>query len=868
MRIGTRGSVLALTQTQLVAGLIAEAHPDVGAPEIVVVHTRGDRDAQDGDKSRWVAELEQALLAGDIDLAVHSAKDVPGAFAEGLQLLGAPVRAAAEDALIGASSLAELRRGARVGTSSVRRAAQLRSAREDLEVVSMSGNVDTRLRKLGERELDAIVLASAGLQRLGRNGDIGCTLDIAHFVPAPGQGLLALQGRAEDARVRAAVETILDQDASACLQAERAVARALGASCNTPLGAYAAPAGCGCLHLRAWVGLPDGSAWLLDELLGGFYDPEELGARVAARLEAAGARELLERAEETAVEREHPESTRSEGTRPRTGRVYLVGAGPGDPGLLTARALELIARADTILYDRLIPAGALDGARADAELLFVGKMSHHPGGESVPQEHTQALMIERARAGREVVRLKGGDPFVFGRGGEEALALRDAGIEFLVVPGVTAGVAAAAYAGIPVTHRGMSTAVALVTGHTRESTPKGAHPVGTGRAGDGDGEALTSAGREQADATASDSESGEPIAELDWQALAAFPGTLVFYMGVRQLPHIAAELIAAGRAGTQPVALVEHGTLPDQRTVAGTLATIAELARREQVKAPAITIVGAVTELTNSLNWLPPRPLAGRTVTVTRARAQASELVRRLGELGATVVQAPTIRTRTLDGPPLDPAPYDLICVASPNGVHALFERLAAGGLDARSLARSRIAAIGPGTARALAEHGIAADVVPERFVAESLLDALADLDVNRALVARAIQARDVLPDALRARGVEVDVLALYETIPEPLSARALARARAADYITFSSSSTVRHFLNAAGAAEADGHSQATDTSTANDPLSPSTRIVSIGPATSATLREHNLEPHLEAQQHDIDGLVDALLTDARSRGD
>jgi uroporphyrinogen III methyltransferase / synthase len=504
------------------------------------------------------------------------------------------------------------------------------------------------------------------------------------------------------------------------------------------------------------------------------------------------------------------------------GRVYLVGAGPGDPGLLTARALELIARADTILYDRLIPPQALDGARADAELLFVGKQG---GGDSVPQEETQALMIERARAGREVVRLKGGDPFVFGRGGEEAQALRAAGIDFGVVPGVTAGVAAAAYAGIPVTHRGLATGVALITGYTVTGTLNdGAH------AGDSPGKQ-------------------EP--ELDWQALAAFPGTLVFYMGVAQLERIAGSLIDAGRAASQSVALVERGTLPDQRAVTGTLATIAELAIREQVKAPAIAIVGEVAGLAGSLEWLPIRPLAGRTVAVTRARAQASELARRLGELGASVVQAPAIRTQALPGPPLDPTPYDLICLTSANGVKFLFERLDDGTHppgDARSLAGARIAAIGPGTARALAEHGIAADVIPERYVAESLVEALADFDVNRVLVARASEARDVLPDALRARGAEVDVLALYETVARPLSELALKQAHGADYVTFTSSSTVRFFLQAVGT------------------LGPATRIVSIGPVTSATLREHGLEPHVEAKRHDIDGLVEALLTDALAR--
>jgi uroporphyrinogen III methyltransferase / synthase len=547
------------------------------------------------------------------------------------------------------------------------------------------------------------------------------------------------------------------------------------------------------------------------------------------------------------------EHTRKPALTGEAGRVYLVGAGPGDPGLLTARALELIARADTILYDRLIPSNALEGARTDAELLFVGKQG---GGDSVPQEQTQALLIERARAGREVVRLKGGDPFVFGRGGEEALALREAGIDFEVVPGVTAGVAAAAYAGIPVTHRGLSTAVALVTGHTRAEEPSSE-------------EASGEKGREEPPTEAPD----DHEAQLDWRALAAFPGTLVFYMGVRQLPRIAAELIAAGRSENEPVAIVERGTLPDQRTVGGTLVAIAEIAEREKVRAPAITIVGAVAGMCEQLDWLQAGPLAGLTVAVTRARAQASELAQHLQELGASVVQAPAIRTQSLPGPPLDPSPYDLICLTSPNGVDCLFERLTAGGRDARALSGARIAAIGSGTARALSEHGIVADVVPERFVAESLVEALADVEVNRALIARASKARDVLPEALRARGAEVDVLVLYETVAEPLSRQQLSEAQSADYITFTSSSTVRFLLEAAGGstgAQNDASPSAEALLSPGDTplqpegvLSPATRIVSIGPVTSATLREHGFEPHVEAQRHDIPGLVEALLADA-----
>src|ERR1039457_2921059 len=300
MRIGTRGSALALAQTRLGAGLMGADPP----AQIVTVTTSGDRGASDGaDKRRWVDTIEDALLAGEIDLAVHSAKDLPGELAEGLSLLGAPARANAEDVLCGAEELDALPAGARVGTSSLRRTAQLRATRDDLEVVAMAGNVDTRLRLLAQGAFDAIVLARAGLQRLECEDAIGAVLDPARFVPAPGQGTLALEACTGDGRVEEAFATIRDDDASACLLAERALAQALGASCHTPLGAHAMPAGCGCLQLRAWVGMPDGSAWVADELLGGFYDPEALGRRVAERMAAAGAEELLARAEEMAVTR-------------------------------------------------------------------------------------------------------------------------------------------------------------------------------------------------------------------------------------------------------------------------------------------------------------------------------------------------------------------------------------------------------------------------------------------------------------------------------------------------------------------------------------------------------------------------------------
>src|SRR5579884_232006 len=373
--------------------------------------------------------------------------------------------------------------------------------------------------------------------------------------------------------------------------------------------------------------------------------------------------------------------------------VYLVGAGPGDPGLLTGRALELIAQAEVIIHDRLIPAEALARAPENARLIDVGKQG---GGPSTAQSEINQLLIEQAD--RTVVRLKGGDPFVFGRGGEEIEALIEAGIPFEVVPGVTAGVAAPAYAGIPVTHRELASAVAFLTGHE-------------------------------------DPEKGEQ--SLDWEALAAFPGTLVIYMGVRQLESIARRLMQAGRDPSEPAAVIGRGPLPAQRGLEGTLATVAGLGAR----APAIVVLGGVAALHTRAAWFEHRPLFGLRVAVTRARAQASDLVSRLGSLGATVLEAPAIRIVPIDFVLPDLSQYDLLCLTSPNGVRLLFERMEAEGLDARALGGLRVAVIGPGTAAELRSRGIRADVVPTRFLAEGLVEALADIPVRRVLLARAAQA-------------------------------------------------------------------------------------------------------------------------------
>jgi uroporphyrinogen III methyltransferase/synthase len=485
--------------------------------------------------------------------------------------------------------------------------------------------------------------------------------------------------------------------------------------------------------------------------------------------------------------------------------VYLVGAGPGDPGLLTRRGAELLARADVVVYDRLAHPSLLDLAPAGAERVAAGKA---PGRAELTQDEINRVLVEHGRSGATVVRLKGGDPFVFGRGGEEAEALAAAGVPFEVVPGVTSAIAAPAYAGIPVTHRGLSTHFTVVTGH---EDPTKDH------------------------------------ADVDWDALARAGGTLVILMGAGRVGEIAKRLVAGGRDPATPVAAVRNGTRPDQQTVRATLATIADAG----VQPPAAIVVGPVAA--QELAWFERRPLFGRSVVVTRAREQASDLRARLETLGADVLELPTIAIEPIDFALPDLAAYEWLVLTSVNGVVAFFDRgLAPAGLDARALSALRVAAIGPGTARALAEHGIRADLVPEQFVAESLVDAFPEPEPEpsagagpRVLLARAEQARDTLVEGLRARGYDVDVVAVYRTVTARPEGRAVERVRRGDVdaITFTSSSTVTNLCDALG--------QVPD----HQPL-----VVSIGPVTSATARARGLRVDAEATEHTIDGLVATLL--------
>lgn len=495
----------------------------------------------------------------------------------------------------------------------------------------------------------------------------------------------------------------------------------------------------------------------------------------------------------------------------KAGRCYLVGAGPGDLGLVTVRGKELIERAEVIIYDALCNPEMLVWANDKAEIIFAGKRA---SAHALTQEAINELLVEKTRAGRAVVRLKGGDPFLFGRGGEEALALADADLAFEIVPGVTSAIAAPAYAGIPVTNRAQTSTVTFFTGHEDPGKGQGA---------------------------------------VDFHALAQLGGTQVMLMGMEQLEAITRKMMTQGSQPDLPAALVEWGTTSRQRTVTGTLEGIAQRARESEVSAPAIAIFGEVVNLRGKLGWIEQRPLFGKRIVVTRTRKQAGALSSQLRELGADVLELPTIRIE----PPVnlrefaelvqDAHSYDWIVFTSPNGVDAFFDIFFKLYDDAREIGAAKIAAIGPATAQRVKDFHLHVDLQPAESVAEAVLHEfrkLGGLENLKVLLARAEKARDLLPRELSGMGAIVDEGIAYRTVPETrdvTGVRTRFENQGADLITFTSSSTVENFLDL------------------KLPWPAGMQVASIGPITSATARERGLKVAVEAKRHDIPGLIEAV---------
>ncbi len=496
------------------------------------------------------------------------------------------------------------------------------------------------------------------------------------------------------------------------------------------------------------------------------------------------------------------------------GIVYLVGAGPGDPGLLTVRARDLLATADVVVIDALVSSEIAAQIRPGARVVNVGKRA---SSHTLPQQQINQLLIDEAKAGRRVVRLKGGDPFVFGRGGEEAEELAAAGIPFEVVPGISSAIAGPAYAGIPVTHRAHATSLTIVTGHESEGS--------TG---------------------------------VNWPFVAKSNGTLVFLMGLSQIGSISASLIEHGMAPSTKIAVISRATTARQQTVIGTLKTIEPLVKDATLEAPALIVVGSVVGLHETINWHESKPLFGRTIVVTRAREQASELARLLEEAGARVVQFPAIEIvppeswKSLDAIVEALPSYQWILFTSTNGVRALFERLAEKGKDARALSGVRVGAVGETTASELRQNGIRPDLVPEKFQTTALLSHFAqDQSGARIALIRAAEGREELIDELRHRGAVVDLGIAYQTRASETridELRSLIEAGTVDAVTFTSSSTVQHFFDKLSAEE-------------RRQLLESTLLVSIGPSTSQTLRGYGWPARLvEAAQATVASLNDAVV--------
>jgi uroporphyrinogen III methyltransferase/synthase len=508
--------------------------------------------------------------------------------------------------------------------------------------------------------------------------------------------------------------------------------------------------------------------------------------------------------------------------------VALVGAGPGDPGLITVRGRRLLERADVVVYDYLSNPRLLSYC-PQAECIYVGKKA---AAHSMTQEQINALLVEKGRAGLRVVRLKGGDPFIFGRGGEECLALADAGLRFEVVPGVTAAIGAPAYAGIPVTHRDFNSSFTFVTGHEKEE--------------------------EYRDPQARERDAAAGASDLDWSVIARLP-CVAFYMGVKSLPRITARLVEHGMSPDTPAAAIRWGTMPSQRTVVGTVGTLAARVEEAGLKPPALTIIGKVVALREAMSWFESRPLFGRTVVVTRTRQQASDLTEQLSALGADVIEAPTIELappadwRVVDDALARAAGFDWIVFTSINGVEFTRRRLFETGRDVRVFGRAKFAAIGDVTADAVREHlSIRPDLTPARSVAEALADDLAaarEVAGKRFLLLRADIARPILRERLEQGGAaEVLDLPVYETRrvdalpPDLLDALDAGRV---DWITFTSSSTARNLVDLLGP-------------TYRERLK-NVRLASIGPITTRTLTDLGLPPTVQAEESNLNGLVDAI---------
>lgn len=797
LRIGTRKSRLAMVQTELVRDEILARFPDVET-ELVPISTKGDKHLDRsltsfGGKGVFTKELEEALLQGEIDLAVHSAKDMPMELPKGLALGAVLPREDPRDVLVtlNGTLARELRSGSVIGTSSLRRELEIRQMNPQVKVRLLRGNVQTRLKRLEEGEYDGILLAAAGLKRLGlleQQGLFFEYLDARDFIPAAGQGILAVEIR--QGELDFLMAAIHSAEAAAMLEAERRYLMLLGGSCNAPCGAY-----CRTEKDRLVMSVMfarDGVHPVFCEKI------RKLEKGSDGKVQQELTEQAMALAEELA-------------RQVRLQPVSLVGAGPGDAGLFTRKGLECVRKADVIVYDNLISGSILNEARLDAELIYAGKRSsnHH-----LTQEEINSLLVEQAFLGKYVVRLKGGDPFIFGRGGEEALALAENGIPFQVVPGISSSYSVPAYGGIPVTQRGMASSFHVITGH------EGA---------------------------------GKNREILDYATLAREEGTLIFLMGLKNLGKIAEQLLAWGKDKNTPAAVIQQGTTSGQKKVISTLEHVEEAARQAGIETPAITVVGAVVGLEEKLDWFGKGPLSGRRVLVTGSRYVAGETEAALKPYGAETVSVSVVESRLLWTEKIRDAldhlgDYQWLVFTSGNGVDLFFELLRQQDIDLRRLMHAKFAVVGKKTAAALRRHGFSCDFVPSGFsgadLAREWIPAL--LKEERVLLLRARDGSLVLAKQLARAGVSFDDVPVYETWVDERRGEELNRViREADYVTVASGSAVRALCKMV-----------------ENVADLKARVISIGPSTTETAKELGLPIWKTAAEYTSEGMAAVILAD------
>lgn len=797
IRIGTRKSLLALVQTEIVKDALLRAFPETEI-EIVKIDTKGDQLLDRsltsfGGKGVFTVELEAELLSGAIDIAVHSAKDMPMEFPAGLGIGAVLSRADARDTFVSldGTKLADLAPGSVVGTSSLRRELQIKEINPQVQIKLLRGNVQTRLRKLKEGQYDGIILAAAGIERLGYENEEEFHyeyLEPETFLPAAGQGILAVESRMDDAETAEMLAAIHDEEAACLLAAERSFLKTIGGSCNAPAAAYCRK---------------EGGRFLMDAM----FVKDGAHLRRAHMDIAADAQDMLEAATQLG---------KDIAGEVNKGIVYLVGAGPGDEDLMTRKGLKVLREADVVVYDSLASSSLLNEVRDDAELIFAGKRSSH---HFKKQYETNQLLIDLAKEGKNVVRLKGGDPYIFGRGGEEGQELRAAGVDFVVVPGISSSYSVPAYCGIPVTHRDYASSFHVITGH------EGNHKNGA--------------------------------TVLDYGTLAREEGTLIFLMGLKNLPNIVKNLIENGKDPKTPAGVLQEGTTARQKMAVGTLENIVEVVEREGIQTPAITVVGDVVSLADELSWYGGKPLSGQRVLVTGSRSMVERLSPLLKEEGAEAISFSLIRTEAMDTPEFDRAMADIdsytwIVLTSANGVECFFDKLKAMRKDIRDFKDVHFAVIGDGTKNALEGHGIYSDLIPTAY---SSKDMAADMvphmkPTDKVLLLRAEEANAVLPDSLTAAGIDHTCVSLYHTVVDERKADELSRLiETVDYITFASSSAVRAFVSMAGSLE-----------------NVSAKYISIGPVTTKTAEAEGLHVDRTAAVYTAQGIVDAIIEDVREK--